>query len=153
MESFRDYLVIDRTRQDVQAQNEKGTYNAADLNRVTRACCYVATRLRAYGYGASLELCPAYLIATSVTPYGGGTASGGVFFQGEEAAVTARPNGEYTFLRWAEDGETVSEDPAYRFTAERSRRLTAVFKAPEQEDSGVVGRGVIGRAKIGKRVM
>ena len=148
MESFRDYLVIDRTRQDVLAQNEKGTYNAADLNRVTRACCYVATRLLEYGYGADLNLFPAYLVTASVTPYGGGTASGGVFFHGEEAVVTARPNGEYTFLSWAEDGETVSEDPTYRFTAERSRRLTAVFKAPEQQDSGVVGRGIIGRAKI-----
>ena len=30
-------LVTDRTQADVEARNDKGTYQAADLNRVTQA--------------------------------------------------------------------------------------------------------------------
>lgn len=43
-------LMTDRTAADVAAQNAKGTYNAADLNRVGEAMNYVADRLRAAGY-------------------------------------------------------------------------------------------------------
>ena len=43
-------LVTDRTAADVAAQNAKGTYNAADLNRVGEAMNYVAARLREQGY-------------------------------------------------------------------------------------------------------
>ena len=43
-------LVTDRTSADVTAQNAKGTYNAADLNRVGEAMNYVADRLRSAGY-------------------------------------------------------------------------------------------------------
>lgn len=44
------HLVTDRTAADVDAGNEKGTYNASDLNRVGAAMNYVADRLRAAGY-------------------------------------------------------------------------------------------------------
>ena len=43
-------LITDRTRADVDAGNEKGTYKASDLNRVGSAMNYVATRLREQGY-------------------------------------------------------------------------------------------------------
>lgn len=43
-------LVTDRTAADVAEQNAKGTYNAADLNRVGEAMNYVADRLKAAGY-------------------------------------------------------------------------------------------------------
>lgn len=44
------HLVTDRTQADVNAGNDKGTYNASDLNRVGAAMNYVADRLRAAGY-------------------------------------------------------------------------------------------------------
>ena len=43
-------LVTDRTAADVAEQNAKGTYNAADLNRVGEAMNYVADRLKEAGY-------------------------------------------------------------------------------------------------------
>ena len=44
------HLITDRTAADVDVGNEKGTYNASDLNRVGAAMNYVADRLRAAGY-------------------------------------------------------------------------------------------------------
>lgn len=48
--SIIDTLVTDRTRADVDAGNDKGTYKASDLNRVGAAMNYVAARLREQGY-------------------------------------------------------------------------------------------------------
>lgn len=44
------HLITNRTKADVAAQNDKGTYNASDLNRVGAAMNYVADRLKAQGY-------------------------------------------------------------------------------------------------------
>lgn len=44
------HLVTDRTSADVAARNEKGTYNASDLNRVGAAMNYVSDVLHAAGY-------------------------------------------------------------------------------------------------------
>lgn len=43
-------LVTDRTQADVAACNSKGTYNAADLNRVNACIDYLVTKFRAAGY-------------------------------------------------------------------------------------------------------
>lgn len=43
--SIIDTLITDRTQADVKAQNEKGTYNASDLNRVESAVDYLAVLL------------------------------------------------------------------------------------------------------------
>lgn len=48
-------LVTDRTQADVQAWNEKGTYNSSDLNRVTHAMEYLVERIRSYGYAVKYE--------------------------------------------------------------------------------------------------
>nr|DAG72929.1 MAG TPA: hypothetical protein [Caudoviricetes sp.] len=47
-------LVTDRTQADVTAGNAKGTYNAADLNRVDAAVSDIAERFAAFGYAASV---------------------------------------------------------------------------------------------------
>lgn len=47
-------FVFDRTLADVQALNEKGTYNAADLNRVKSACIEIAAALNAAGIPVTL---------------------------------------------------------------------------------------------------
>lgn len=43
-------MVVDRTKEDVLAQNEKGFYNASDLNRVEIAVEYIAKLLSEAGY-------------------------------------------------------------------------------------------------------
>lgn len=53
--SIIDTLVTDRTQADVDARNEKGTYNAADLNRVGEAMAYLAGKYRAFGYRLSVS--------------------------------------------------------------------------------------------------
>lgn len=52
--SIMDSLITDRTAADAAARNDKGTYNAADLNRVSAAMEFAAQRLRGYGYEAEL---------------------------------------------------------------------------------------------------
>ena len=49
------HLVTDRTQADVKAGNEKGTYGAADLNRVGAAMQYVEGRLVEQGYAPSIS--------------------------------------------------------------------------------------------------
>lgn len=49
-------LVTDRTLADVTARNDKGTYNATDLNRVGEAMIYLAERFNSYGY--TIEVSP-----------------------------------------------------------------------------------------------
>lgn len=48
--SIIDTLVTDRSAADVAAKNEKGTYNAADLNRVSEAVAYLRPIFEDYGY-------------------------------------------------------------------------------------------------------
>lgn len=47
-------FVFDRTLADVQAMNAKGTYNAADLTRVTMAINEIAADLNAEGYPVTI---------------------------------------------------------------------------------------------------
>lgn len=49
------HLVTDRTKADVNARNDKGTYNSSDLNRVGAAMNYVADRLRSQGYSPEID--------------------------------------------------------------------------------------------------
>ena len=48
--SIIDALITDRTAADVAAKNEKGTYNAADLNRVSEAVAYLRPIFAKIGY-------------------------------------------------------------------------------------------------------
>lgn len=43
-------LVIDRTSEDVRLKNAKGTYNAADMNRVSEAVELLRPVFREFGY-------------------------------------------------------------------------------------------------------
>lgn len=47
-------LVTDRTARDVQLLNNKGNYNATDLNRVEEWCKYLSDLLKEYGYYNSI---------------------------------------------------------------------------------------------------
>lgn len=128
MEKLRNILVTDRTQEDVQARNAKGTYNAEDLNRVLRACSWLAGRLEGYGYAVPGDFFPAVLIHARAEPAEGGVVNGALCYKGETAAIQAIPADGFEFKKWAEDGETVSSSPKYQFTADRDRELTAIFE-------------------------
>ena len=61
-------LVTDRTAADVDSGNEKGTYNASDLNRVGAAMDYVAARLREQGYDPHISPKTDWMDGEWVTP-------------------------------------------------------------------------------------
>lgn len=48
-------LITDRTAADVAAGNDKGYYNASDLNRVGKAVQYLADVFHGLGYGFSVS--------------------------------------------------------------------------------------------------
>ena len=51
-----------------------------------------------------------------------------IYNHGDQVTVTATANTGYTFINWTEDGEEVSTDEAYTFTAESERNLRANFE-------------------------
>ena len=60
-------LVTDRTQADVTAQNDKGTYNAGDLNRVGAAVEYIAGRFTALGYACPVKVKKDWLTSDAPT--------------------------------------------------------------------------------------
>ena len=69
-------------------------------------------------------------MTAGIDPEGSGTASGaGTYQQGTSVTVTAAPGEGYNFVKWTENGQTVSESTSYTFTVTGDRTLTAVFEA------------------------
>ena len=65
-------------------------------------------------------------IKLSVDPLEGGVAEGeGTYNYGEAVTVTVETFEDYAFLNWTENGEVVSEERTYTFTATESRTLVA----------------------------
>lgn len=176
MSDLKDHLITDRTAADVERARylnslwdpsarkwrgtpeelaewkagPKGTYNAADLNRVTLAANYLLTRLAELGYAVPEDTFPAYLISAAVDPPGSGMAQGALFYRGDSATVRAEPIGGSEFLRWTENGETISEDPVFTLTADGDRNLTAHFEAEWVMETSIIGAGRIGKAILGR---
>lgn len=71
-----------------------------------------------------------YTIAVSANPTQGGTVTGGgAFHYGDNCTVSATPAAGYTFLRWTENGNQVSNNATYTFTVTGNRTLVAQFQA------------------------
>lgn len=69
-----------------------------------------------------------YTIEISSDPSSGGTVSGGGQYRnGRSATVTATPASGYVFVRWEENGKSVSTSASYTFTVSGNRDLVAVF--------------------------
>ncbi|MCQ2308237.1 MAG: InlB B-repeat-containing protein [Bacteroidales bacterium] len=70
-----------------------------------------------------------YEITVSASPAEGGEAviSNGNPQHGTQVTATATPNAHYTFVNWTENGNVVSTDATYTFTATGDRNLTANF--------------------------
>lgn len=79
---------------------------------------------------ATLTVKPAQ-VEIAVSAQGDGTVSGGgTFTYGNSVTVTATVNAETAhFAGWQENGQTVSTEASYTFTATASRTLEAVFEA------------------------
>ena len=72
---------------------------------------------------------PTYRVTAGIDPEGSGTASGGgTYQQGASVTVTAAPGDGYRFVKWTENGQTVSESISYTFTVTGNRTLMAVFE-------------------------
>ncbi len=70
-----------------------------------------------------------YTIAVSANPAAYGTVSGGgEFAEDASVTVTATANSGYYFVKWTENGEQVSTDASYTFTATSDRTLVAEFE-------------------------
>ena len=92
--------------------------------------------------GTQAPVITAYDIRIDAVPSAGGTVSGGgIYMAGDTVTVTALPNGPYHFIRWTENGSTVSEDASYRFTTCSSRTLTAVFETETESRTHIIGVG------------
>ena len=69
-----------------------------------------------------------YAINTDTNPYEGGTVTGNGFYQqGETCTLKAIANNGYTFLKWTENGTSVSTNANYTFTVSSDRYLEAIF--------------------------
>lgn len=70
-----------------------------------------------------------YTIAVSASPANAGTVTGGGSYeQGASVTVTATANNGYTFQNWTENGNIVSTNAAYTFSATANRTLVANFQ-------------------------
>ncbi|MDM7999665.1 MAG: Ig-like domain repeat protein [Dehalococcoidia bacterium] len=70
----------------------------------------------------------AFTIVVAAEPTEGGSVSGGgTYGYGQTVELLATANAGYQFVNWTEDGEEVSTDAAYSFTATANRTLVAHF--------------------------
>lgn len=70
-----------------------------------------------------------YTVTVESSDQASGTVSGaGTYQQGTSVTVTAAPGEGYRFVKWTENGQTVSESTSYTFTVTGDRTLTAVFE-------------------------
>jgi hypothetical protein len=65
-------------------------------------------------------------------PAGGSVAGGGTYLSGETVIVSAAPRSGYRFINWTENGQEVSPDPDYTFTATNNLTLVANFTLREE---------------------
>lgn len=64
----------------------------------------------------------------------GGTVTGaGNYAPGASVTVTAVPKSGYAFVKWTENGQEVSKDASYTFSATGERNLVAVFERKTDE--------------------
>lgn len=70
-----------------------------------------------------------HTIAVSASPAAGGTVSGGGSYpQGSNATVNASPKVGYAFVKWSDNGTSISTTPNYVFEVTQPRALVASFK-------------------------
>ncbi|MCR5768851.1 MAG: InlB B-repeat-containing protein [Lachnospiraceae bacterium] len=79
-------------------------------------------------------------ITLDKSPDDGGSVSGGGTYQdGSSVCVTADPTNGYSFVKWTENGTTVSSARSYTFNASGDTDLTAVFEMIPASDPVITG--------------
>jgi hypothetical protein len=69
-----------------------------------------------------------YQINLSASPAAGGSVTGqGTYQHGQTVHISAQVNPGYNFVNWTENGNSVSTNPDYSFTATQNRNLVANF--------------------------
>lgn len=77
-----------------------------------------------------------YTVTTTANPSEWGSVSGsGTYNEGDEVTVSATPADGYKFVKWTENGQSISTSANYSFIITSDRVLTAVF---EKDHSAVV---------------
>lgn len=67
-----------------------------------------------------------YEIEVVADPEAGAIVTGsGTYWEGETVTITVEPNENYTFLNWTDDGNVVSEEMEYTFTATKDCTIVA----------------------------
>lgn len=78
-----------------------------------------------------------YTITAAIDPPEAGTVTGeGQYQEGDTVTLTATINDGYTFTGWQENGQTVSTDNPYTFTAAGNRAFTAAFSVASRLPAG-----------------
>lgn len=93
-------------------------------------CAYETTPNTPINAGATGGVTPTtYTIAVSANPTGAGNVTGGgTYNQGASVTVSATANSGYTFQNWTENGNIVSTNATYTFSATANRTLVANFQ-------------------------
>ena len=71
---------------------------------------------------------PIQINVSASPPEGGVIEGGGTFTLGDKVTLTATANSGWSFVRWEENGSSVSTNQSYSFTAKYNRNLIAVFE-------------------------
>lgn len=107
--------------------NFSGWYNASG-ELLSTSNPYTFTATENLSITAKAVYIPVYTITASIDPAGAGTVTGtGQYQDGTTVTLTAEINDGYKFTGWQENGETVSTENPYTFTATADRAFTAAF--------------------------
>lgn len=122
----------DENTKDVTADASLSGFDSSAAGEVTVTVSYTegdVTKTATFTVTIIEPAATTYTISVSANPAAGGTVSGGgTYDENESVTVTATANDYYSFVKWTENGEQVSTDASYTFTATSDRTLVAEFK-------------------------
>lgn len=125
----------DESTKDVTADATLSGFDSSSAGEVTVTVSYTegdVTKTATFTVTIVEPVTTTYTISVSADPAEGGTVSGGgTYDENEAVTVTATESDNYSFVKWTENGEQVSTDASYTFTATADRTLVAVFEAEE----------------------
>lgn len=122
----------DESTKDVTADATLSGFDSSAAGEVTVTVSYTegdVTKTATFTVTIVEPVVTTYTISVSADPAEGGTVTGGgTYNENASVTVTATANSNYTFVKWTENGEQVSTDASYTFTATADRTLVAVFQ-------------------------
>ena len=106
---------------------ETGEY-PIDLDATTAALSAIdGTLFHVTTVNGTLSVSQVNITVTAIPEEGGTVTGGGAYIYGSTVAAGASPEIGYSFVCWMENGNIVSRDALYEFTATEDRDLTAYF--------------------------